>query len=150
MFMSQKEYDILELTSETFTSDKYKKHIELSGAELTKRKAILEDLSPAVVAEVVQEASDEQVANGQEDESTIVIKKARKNGHISVGTQKLDQLINIVSELVIFRSELQHLMGEVKSPAIVEAMEKLERYTLRLRDSAFGIRLVPLNILNVK
>lgn len=149
MFMSQKEYDVIELTPETFLSDKYKQHIELSGAELAKRKAILEHLSPAAIEESVQEITDEPLTNGQEDE-TVIIKKAKKNGHISVGTQKLDQLINIVSELVIFRSELQHLMGEVKNPAIVEAMEKLERYTLRLRDSAFGIRLVPLNVVNVK
>ena len=42
-------------------------------------------------------------------------------------------------------------MGEtVQNQAIVEALEKLERLTLSLRDSAFNIRLVPLNILNVK
>jgi two-component system chemotaxis sensor kinase CheA len=41
-------------------------------------------------------------------------------------------------------------MGGIKNREVSEALEKLERLTLRLRDSAFNIRLVPLNILNVK
>src|SRR5687767_14779271 len=41
-------------------------------------------------------------------------------------------------------------MSNVHLADIAEAMEKMERLTLRLRDSAFNIRLVPLNILNVK
>ncbi|HEY0744301.1 MAG TPA: chemotaxis protein CheA [Chryseosolibacter sp.] len=151
MFMSQQEYDIIELTQDTFSSEQYARHISLDAAEVEKRKAILERFRPAVAEDKPQvtTAVHGEIPDPSEDDS-ITIKRAKKNGHISVGTQKLDQLINIVSELVIFRSELQHLMGEVKNPAIVEAMEKLERYTLRLRDSAFGIRLVPLNILNVK
>jgi two-component system chemotaxis sensor kinase CheA len=52
--------------------------------------------------------------------------------------------------LVIFRSELQHLMEGLKSTTVVESLEKLERLTLSLRDSAFNLRLVPLNILEVK
>jgi two-component system, chemotaxis family, sensor kinase CheA len=41
-------------------------------------------------------------------------------------------------------------MGGTQLPEVTESLEKLERLTLKLRDSAFNIRLVPLNILNVK
>jgi two-component system, chemotaxis family, sensor kinase CheA len=152
MFLSGKECDVLEVKDDVFRSDLYKKYLQLSEAEIESRNSIIRHLNPQFAIESVVENVAEMTAQVDSEDSgySTIIRKAKKNGHISVGTQKLDQLINIVSELVIFRSELQHLMGEVKNPAIVEAMEKLERYTLRLRDSAFGIRLVPLNILNVK
>jgi two-component system chemotaxis sensor kinase CheA len=41
-------------------------------------------------------------------------------------------------------------MSNDQNPAVAEALEKLERLTVGLRDSAFNIRLVPINILNVK
>jgi two-component system chemotaxis sensor kinase CheA len=101
-----------------------------------------------------EQTSNESVSTSSEEGETetehTILRKSKKSGHVSVATKKLDQLVNIVSELVIFRSEFQHLIGETEDPAIAETMEKMERLTLRLRDSAFGIRLVPLSILHSK
>jgi two-component system, chemotaxis family, sensor kinase CheA len=69
---------------------------------------------------------------------------------VNVAAQKLDQLINIVSELVIFRSELQHILQSNGNGLVDQALEKFERLTIGLRDTAFNIRLVPLTVLEVK
>jgi len=161
LFMKPSEYMVLPIGGpEVFKSNEYQSFITLTEKEVQDRLNIINALDPTVLASEsisnsIQEAplKAEIVGNeeGEDDEqSTKIIRKSKKNGHVSVATQKLDQLINIVSELVIFRSEMHHLMEGTKNPEVDEALEKLERLTLRLRDSAFNIRLVPLNILNVK
>jgi two-component system, chemotaxis family, sensor kinase CheA len=161
LFMKPAEYSVFQVTGEDlFTSESYKALIKLNDQDIQHRIGIINGLNPAILTNTKQAStsSDEEqidavVAEDDTDEdeqSTRIIRKSKKNGNVTVATQKLDQLINIVSELVIFRSEMHHLMGGIKNREVSEALEKLERLTLRLRDSAFNIRLVPLNILNVK
>jgi two-component system, chemotaxis family, sensor kinase CheA len=157
MFMKKSEYTILEVSGpEVFTSPEYHQHILLAGEELDKRIEVLNKFTPdEKKAEVNQDKSAAtEVVSGEDDTDAfpqlLSQSKNKNRGHVNVATEKLDGLINIVSELVIFRSELTHLMGENQSQAITEAIEKLDRLTLNLRDSAFNIRLVPINIVNVK
>lgn len=160
LFMRPSEYTVLTIASaEVFKSEEYQKFGKLNAQEIEKRVGIVQQICPeALVSKTTakpsvtlsQEQLEDTDSEDVSDDNGKILRKSKKGGHVSVATQKLDQLINIVSELVIFRSEMNHLMGAVQTPAIVEAMEKLERLTLSLRDSAFNIRLVPLNILNVK
>ena len=163
MFMKTSEYAVTCITNTAvLTAELYKGFAELGTDDLTKRLEILKQLVPNLTAPVASVSTVNSVAVRENEsdseenldvdaiDATKITRKNKKGGHVSVATQKLDQLINIVSELVIFRSELQHVMGDGLNPAVTEAMEKLERLTLTLRDSAFNIRLVPLNVLNVK
>lgn len=160
MFLKPHEYTILELTNvDSFTSSHYSQFIALNEKEIQQRVELFHQLLPhLIISEVSQEdnglttpqeskLTDEQLDN---EDDTKIVRKSKKESHISVSTNKLDQLINVVSELVIFRSEMQHLLGNNQSLEIAEALEKLDRLTLQLRDSSFQIRLVPLTILNVK
>jgi two-component system chemotaxis sensor kinase CheA len=161
MFMREEEFKIIPVQSDqAFTTPAYLEEIHLSHSEIEKRVEIVRQLAPGVLtlkeesrvtsSNNVKTEMPEDDETSQETEVAQVLTKSRKGGHVSVATQKLDHLINIVSELVIFRSEIGHLMGGSQNPAVTEALEKLERLTLGLRDSAFNIRLVPLNVLNVK
>jgi two-component system chemotaxis sensor kinase CheA len=161
MFMKDQEYKIIPIQNSTsFQESAYQEVIQLTDADVDKRLAIMQQLAPGLLKSAFDsQASPIESKNShidsvdetfQQVEETTVISRSKKASHVSVATQKLDQLINIVSELVIFRSEISHLMSSHQNPAVVEALEKLERLTLGLRDSAFNIRLVPLNILNVK
>ncbi|HEY3405768.1 MAG TPA: chemotaxis protein CheA, partial [Ohtaekwangia sp.] len=160
LFMKPTEYKVLEVTDPgVFRSAEYQKYIRLNEDEIQERINLLSGFIPNLfetdITEEVETPEEREILS-ENDESTEsdqdlkIIRKSKKTGNVSVATQKLDQLINIVSELVIFRSEIHHLMGGTKNREVGEALEKLERLTLRLRDSAFNIRLVPLNILNVK
>jgi two-component system chemotaxis sensor kinase CheA len=159
MFMKESEYTVLAIDGvSVFTSPEYQKINKLNADELSNRLKTVYQLLPemfsANTSSTESEATQTELVSNEADiddeDSSKIIRKSKKSGQVSVATHKLDQLIDIVSELVIFRSEMQHLMGEEQTPAIAEAMEKLERLTLSLRDSAFNIRLVPLNIVNVK
>jgi two-component system chemotaxis sensor kinase CheA len=161
MFMKASEYTVIQIRgNEVFTSAEYQQFILLQSSEVAHRTAVLHTLFPEATTQMVSSEDvsiedintasvDDKAGEGDEDSHKIT-RKSRKSGTVTVTTQKLDHLINIVSELVIFRSEMQHLLGDGQSSAVTEAMEKLERLTLNLRDSAFNIRLVPLNIVNVK
>jgi two-component system chemotaxis sensor kinase CheA len=160
MFLKPGEYAVIALDSEAvFAYPSYTEHVQLKQAEVEKRIAIINQIAPGYFASKHQEVAkakedQEAEATGEDEESgedTVKVQRKTKNsGHVSVATQKLDHLINIVSELVIFRSEISHLMSNNENPAVAEALEKLERLTLGLRDSAFNIRLVPINVLTVK
>jgi len=162
LFLKESEYAVLPITfPEIFSSSSYQDHIALGPEEVERRLTIVQQLAPDLLhAETIALPATQNIAAAlQPDEEILddsensdkIARRSKKSGHVSVATQKLDHLINIVSELVIFRSEMSHLMADtVQSQPIVEALEKLDRLTLSLRDSAFNIRLVPLNILNVK
>ncbi len=160
LFLKESEYTIIPIEGkESFETKEYIETIELTEEEINARLAKLEGFDPTLFAieEEVEEVnidteevlSDLASSREQADKPTA-IKKTKKDSFVNVSTKKLDHVINIVSELVIFRSEFQHLIQNEKNTALNEAMEKLERLTLQLRDSAFNIRLVPLNIINVK
>jgi two-component system chemotaxis sensor kinase CheA len=125
-----------------FDENIFKENIAVEAPEGTEKESILNELKSVAGNNENGDAEDTEVKS----EKT----KKKNNNHINVSTEKLDGLINIVSELVTFRSEFQHLLGDEKDTEITTAVEKLENLTLKLRDSAFNIRLVPLNILNVK
>lgn len=157
LFLKPSEYTVLAIaTPEIFTFPSYSDHIQLNQKEVEKRLNIITQFAPDYFKkEKVADAKSLPALETEQSEETNaddtkVSRKSRNSGHVSVATQKLDHLINIVSELVIFRSEISHLMGNDENPAVIEALEKLDRLTLGLRDSAFNIRLVPINILNVK
>lgn len=160
LFMKESEFVVFPITGPSFfTAEDYGNIIPLNEAQREDRAMRLRNLIPDLFANTQDQPqedappeSQQEIAEdtAEEPEPDSVIRKSRKGGHVSVSTDKLDQLINVVSELVIFRSEMYHLLGEAQSPDVVEAMEKLERLTLRLRGAAFTIRLVPLNVLHVK
>jgi two-component system, chemotaxis family, sensor kinase CheA len=140
LFLKASEKCVIPVKDANFYSAQYSEWISLSLEEIALRAGIFEELMQTNI-----------LAEAKETVSTVVEQSTqKKNAYINVATSKLDHLINVVSELVIFRSELQHLLGDKQNQALVEATEKLDRLTLTLRDSAFAIRLVPLNTLSVK
>lgn len=160
MFLNNDEYSAFKVEgADSFSTNNYKDLLTINDTEICSRLEKFEAFSPdifhieEVTEEVAIEKSLDKILNTEieDEDSEVVIKKAKKGAsHVNVDTQKLDGLINIVSELVTFRSEIQHLLSDQKSIQIQEAVEKLDFLTLKLRDSAFNIRLVPINIMNVK
>jgi two-component system, chemotaxis family, sensor kinase CheA len=161
MFLKPEEYCVMEFNNGAVFDDvNYMSRVALNEYERTRRLQIVSRLLPESTTNPTPDSSFESVVPRSIDDEFQTVDLPMQNeftrgrrktaGSISVSTQKLDHLINIVSELVIYRSEIQHLLDDTKSLAVAEALEKLERLTVGLRDSAFSIRLVPLSTLNVK
>ncbi len=63
---------------------------------------------------------------------------------IRVSSEKLDNLINWVSELVTIQARLSLFAQETESAELTPIAEEVEKISRRLRDDVFSIRLIPI------
>ena len=61
---------------------------------------------------------------------------------IKVPTDKLDELVNLVGEMVIVQARLQQAAKQYDDPGLEAVAEDLERLTTELRNNTFNIRMV--------
>lgn len=85
------------------------------------------------------------VVNPPENQTTIT--DIRKDKGIFVSSDKLDEMMNLVSTLVTTYAELELLASHLHNERLLDVTEKLERLSKRFRDNALSIRLVPIRIL---
>lgn len=64
---------------------------------------------------------------------------------IRVPSEKLDELINLVSELVTRQASLTLVSEKINNKELITIAEDIEKITRRLRDNTFGIRLIPID-----
>lgn len=68
------------------------------------------------------------------------------NQSIRVDLSRLDRFMNLVSELVIYRTRLEDLSTKYKATEIYEPLENVERITSELQDLVLKIRMQPVNV----
>ncbi|WP_244834788.1 chemotaxis protein CheA [Clostridium sp. BJN0001] len=75
-------------------------------------------------------------------------KKSGKKVHqsVRVDLERIDNLMNMVSELVIYRTRLEQIVSDHKSPELSETLEQIGRTTSDLQDLVMKIRMLPLDI----
>jgi two-component system chemotaxis sensor kinase CheA len=73
-----------------------------------------------------------------------VTNKLKNISSIRVSSEKLDELINLVSELVTTQAGLSLAAEKINSKELHVLAEDVEKLTRRLRDSTFDIRLIPI------
>lgn len=69
--------------------------------------------------------------------------KARAGKTVRVDIERLDTLMNLVSELIIVKTRLGSIDNSNLGPAFNEAVEYLERTTTSLHDAVMKVRMVP-------
>ena len=67
-----------------------------------------------------------------------------KNTSIKVDADKLDELMNLVSELVVTKAELQSISEKYNLPDLDNLYEKIDKLSNRFKDNALSIRLIPI------
>jgi two-component system chemotaxis sensor kinase CheA len=70
--------------------------------------------------------------------------KLKNISSIRVSSEKLDELINLVSELVTTQAGLSLLAEKINNKELLAVAEDVEKLSRRLRDNTFGIRLIPI------
>jgi two-component system chemotaxis sensor kinase CheA len=73
-----------------------------------------------------------------------VTNKLKNISSIRVSSEKLDELINLVSELVTTQAGLSLLAEKIKNKDLLAFAEDIEKLSRRLRDSTFAVRLIPI------
>jgi len=71
-------------------------------------------------------------------------KKARMGKTVRVDIDRLDKLMNLVSELIIIKTRLEGVGTDSRNQDMTEAVEYLERITTSLHDAVMKVRMVPI------
>jgi len=102
----------------------------------------------ATVKEVSRDPKPKEEEIIEEEIQIPITPKAHKNTNsfstIRVNSQKIETLMNLVSEMVTSQARLNLLAEELKKPELSDAVENLEKLTRQLRDNAFEISLIPI------
>lgn len=112
----------------------------------------IEVLEEQVVIEEVKKINKplevKEVKNKEKNKLKNRPKSANKVGHqsIRVDLERLDKLMNMVSELVINRTRLEQIAADQKSVELIETLEQVARNTSDLQDLVMKIRMIPLDV----
>ena len=77
-------------------------------------------------------------------ESNIIKREKRIGKTVRVDIDRLDNLMNLVSELIIIKTRMDDLSESSNKENMIEAIEYLERITTSLHDAVMKVRMVPI------
>lgn len=103
--------------------------------ELSEIEKIIAESKPEV------KSASEPVANAEAANKN----KEQSISSIRVSSEKLDELINLVSELVTRQAGLSLISESINNKDLITIAEDIEKISRRLRDNTFGIRLIPVD-----
>ncbi|MBT1708881.1 chemotaxis protein CheA [Fulvivirgaceae bacterium PWU5] len=102
-----------------------------------------------LVANALRADTTTTTASTSADTTAPILSTAAKNHvtSIRVSSDKLDELLNLVSELVTSQAGLTLLAARHNVPDLANLAENMEKISRRLRENAFSICLIPIDTL---
>lgn len=101
---------------------------------------VKETEKPAAEAESVPSVA----PKAEKKEAGAAKKEEAKIATMRVASQKIDELVNAVSEMVTMQAQLNLLAEKQGVPALSAIAEAMEKTTRALRENAFSLSLIPL------
>jgi len=86
----------------------------------------------------------EKVVNAALNKQKQSQNAASESKQIRVDSDRLDNLINLIGELVINQQRIDLLAKKSGDPSLVEAVDDFEDFTEQIRDAALSLRMVPI------
>lgn len=121
--------------------------------DLSKEEIAVESSQEEKQVEVSKEEKSEEKPDkkAEEPKENKEMTASKQNHHnmnqsIRVDLSRLDRFMNLVSELVIYRTRLEDLSTKYKATEIYEPLENVERITSELQDLVLKIRMQPVNV----
>lgn len=113
------------------------------GIALDKQKETKKRVGEILVGEL--NVDEKEIENALKEQSLIKEKtNSARQESVRVPSEKLDQLINLVGELVITQAQLSQLCSSHEIADLTKPVEEVERLTGELRDSVLNIRMMPI------
>ncbi len=91
-----------------------------------------------------ENAGEDQKADDEQNDPHKAQLKEHKISSIRVASPKVDELVNLVSELVTVQAQLNVYAGKKNENDILSLAENVQKLARQLRDNAFEISLVPI------
>ena len=132
--------------------------VEASAIEIEETETVevekVQEVKPKEVEEEVEEKAEEakkiekvaeapRKAAAKKPQPKKEVKKAHQS--VRVDLERIDNLMNMVSELVIYRTRLEQIVTTHKSQELNETLEQVGRTTSDLQDLVMKIRMLPLD-----
>ncbi len=108
----------------------------LGVLEKTENEKKLEEIN-AYVLSLKETVSDENIISDSSENN-------QKAKSIRISTEKIDVLMNLVSELVTDQASLKMFASNIQDPVLEGVSENMDRHIRQLRDIAFEMTLVPI------
>ncbi len=105
-------------------------------------KSVPELQAEAKPTQPEQNIAKPEIANSALPESTI--------SSIRVSSEKIDTLMNLVSEMVTVQARLNTYAGQTKDPDLLTISESVQKLSKQLRDNAFSISLIPISSISTR
>lgn len=106
-----------------------------------KAEAITEGEAAITKIKLYEDSGNEDEKENTKEEKS---KKARMGKTVRVDIDRLDNLMNLVSELIIIKTRLEGAGTNTSDQDMNEAVEYLERITTSLHDAVMKVRMVPI------
>jgi len=117
--------------------------IETIEIQLLDRQTI-EDSSQFI--EPKDETGSASTATSNKDQKKNEEKTRRSGGSIRVDIEKLDSLMNLVSELIIVKNRIQGIFQNQNDLEAMESLEYLTRVTTEIHEAVTKVRMVPVEM----
>jgi len=88
------------------------------------------------------ESNKERTNNKVDDLNSKVLQPKIHGKMIRVDIERLDELMNLFSELVIDKGRLEQLANEIKNPGLTETVEHMSRISSSLQSNILNLRMV--------
>ena len=112
------------------------------GQLLVENTSISKQQIQSALAE--QEHITKIISEGNKPKPSQTTQTPQASQSIRVSSEKLDQLIDLVGEMVTFNARLSQLAQDMKLPALTSLSESSERLILSLRDTSMDMRMLPI------
>ncbi len=123
--------------------------IELESSDIAPKEVEEKEVPqlPVIEKDPVEKPAETKVESKQPVSKKPTQKKEVKKAHqsVRVDLERIDNLMNMVSELVIYRTRLEQIVNVHKSQELNETLEQVGRTTSDLQDLVMKIRMLPLD-----
>lgn len=86
----------------------------------------------------------------QEKQSEIINARNSKTKNVRVASERLDEQMSLLSELVTVNSELQMIVNNMKIKELTKTVEQIDKISRRFRTNILKIRLIPIESLKLR
>ncbi|HPD95792.1 MAG: chemotaxis protein CheA [Bacteroidales bacterium] len=128
---------------------------KISDIDLTEDKEFVEEVKKLAKVQkdiglvTAQRIANQASARLNKKKTEVIVKerigfKDKSASSIRVSSDKLDSLMNLVSELVTTQARLSLFSEQVNVPGLVPIVENVQKLSRQLRDIAFSIVLIPI------
>lgn len=115
-----------------------------SIAEKTIEEVVENKNKKVEIAPVNKNVLEKPKENSKAHEKKSGTKKSHQS--VRVDLERIDSLMNMVSEIVIYRTRLEQIVQSYKSQDLMETLEQVGRTTSDLQDLVMKIRMLPLDV----